>query len=455
MAGVVEDGRVGVRCVHRFPNVPVRRDHHLHWDIETIFAEVLEGLRTLGQEHPEVESIGVDTWGVDYALLDGDGALLGDPLCYRDDRHARGVAPVEARIDRAELYAVNGLQYMPFTTIYQLAAEQCGPLWSQAAHIVLLPDLLAYWLTGTLGTEVTNASTTGLLDACTGKWSASVAGALGIDLSMFPELREPGSVLGQITPEIAAATGLDGSVVVTRVGSHDTASAVAAVPSLDRRCAYVSSGTWSLVGVELDAPVLTAAAREANFTNELGVDGRIRFLRNVGGFWLVQESMRAWDHAGEGATLSDLLHQAAALPAGGPCIDVDDPDLVGPGDMPRRIRAGAENLGYPPPETPAAVVRCVIDSLALAYAATADAAASLGRVDVDTIHIVGGGCQAELLCQLTANLAGRAVVAGPVEATALGNVLVQARAHGALVGRLDDVRRELASRASLTRYEPR
>ena len=240
---------------------------------------------------------------------------------------------------RAELYAVNGLQYLPFTTIYQLAAEQCGPLWSQAAHIVLLPDLLAYWLTGTLGTEVTNASTTGLLDACTGKWSASVAGALGLDLSMFPELREPGSVLGQITPEIAAATGLDRSVVVTTVGSHDTASAVAAVPSLDRRYAYVSSGTWSLVGVELDAPVLTAAAREANFTNERGVDGRIRFLRNVGGLLARAGVDARLGAAGDGTTLPDLLRQAATLPPGGPRVDVDDPDLVAPGDMPQRIRA--------------------------------------------------------------------------------------------------------------------
>ena len=455
MAGVVEAGQVVLRCVHRFPNAPVRRDDHLRWDITAIFAEVLAGLRALGREQPEVESVGVDTWGVDYALIDRGGALLADPLCYRDDRHAQGVAPVHARIGQAELYAVNGLQYLPFTTIYQLSAERCGALWSEAAHVVLLPDLLAYWLTGILGTEITNASTTGLLDANTGRWSASVAEALGLPLSLFPELREPGSVLGHIAPEIAAATGLDRSVVVTTVGSHDTASAVAAVPSGDRRYAYVSSGTWSLVGVELDTPVLTSAAREANFTNERGVDGRIRFLRNVGGFWLVQESMRAWERAGAGTTLADLLRQAATLPPGGPRLDVDDPDLVAPGDMPQRIRAAAGNLGYAPPETPAAVVRCVIDSLALAYAATAEAAASLGQVDVDTIHIVGGGSQAELLCQLTANQARRAVVAGPAEATALGNVLVQARAHGALSGSLDDVRRDLASRAPLTRYEPR
>jgi rhamnulokinase len=455
MAGLVESGRVGLRCVHRFPNAPVRRDQRLRWDIGRIFAEVLDGLRALGREHPDVESIGVDTWGVDYALIDGEGALLADPLCYRDDRHALGVDQVDAQMSRAELYVLNGLQFLPFTTLYQLAAERSGPLWPRAAHVVLLPDLLAYWLAGTLGTEVTNASTTGLLDAKTGRWSPAVAEMLGLDRSVFPALRQPGSVLGPITQEVAASTGLRRSVVVTTVASHDTASAVAAMPSSDRRCAYVSSGTWSLVGVELDAPVLTAASREANFTNERGVDGRTRFLRNVGGFWLLQESMRSWERNGVGSTLPELLSQAASLPDGGPWIDVDDPDLVAPGDMPERIRAAARKLGHAPPETPAAVVRCAIDSLAVAYAATTDTAARLGGVEVDTLHIVGGGSQNELLCQQTADRTGFTVVAGPVEATALGNVLVQARSHGALSGNLDDVRRDLAAQTPLTRYEPR
>ncbi len=454
MAGLVECGQVDVECVYRFPNAPVRRNHHLHWDIRTIFAEVLRGLRALGREYPDVESIGVDTWGIDYALVDGSGFLLGDPLCYRDDRHARGVAEVDAVMDRAELYAVNGLQFLPFNTLYQLAAERLGPLWRQAANVVLLPDLICYWLTGTLGTEVTNASTTGLLDATTGDWSPVVAEALGLDLSVFAPLRPPGSVLGPITSEIAAATGLGPSVVVTTVGSHDTASAVAATPSIDPRWAYVSSGTWSLVGVELDQPVLTGEARQANFTNERGVDARNRFLRNVGGFWLLQESMRAWEHDHVGATLPGLLHEAASLPCGGPHINVDDPDLVVPGDMPRRIAVAAQKLGHAPPATPGAVVRCVIDSLALAYAATTESAANLSGLSVDTIHIVGGGSQTELLCQETANRSGHAVVAGPLEATALGNVLVQARSHGALSGGLDDLRRNLAAHTVLIRYEP-
>jgi rhamnulokinase len=454
MAGLVECGRVELRCVHRFPNAPVRRDHHLCWDIRRIFAEVLTGLRVLGREFPDVESIGVDTWGVDYALLDDGGALLGDPLCYRDDRHARGVAEVDAVIGRADLYALNGLQFLPFTTLYQLAAERSAHLWPQAAHVVLLPDLLAYWLTGILGTEVTNASTTGLLDAGTGAWSPVLADVLGLDLAVFPTLRQPGTVLGPVTPEITAGTGLDASVLVTTVASHDTASAVAAMPSDDRRCAYVSSGTWSLVGVELEEPVLTAAARQANFTNERGVEGRIRFLRNVGGFWLVQEAMRSWERDGVSVPFAELLREAASLPAGGPTIDVDDPDLVAPGDMPRRIGEAARERGHMQPEAPAAVLRCVIDSLALAYAATSERAGTLSGLQVDTIHIVGGGSQTELLCQETANHAGRAVVAGPVEATALGNVLVQARSHGALSGSLDDVRRDVAAPTPLARYEP-
>jgi rhamnulokinase len=454
MAGLVDDGRVDLRCVHRFPNAPVRKDQHLYWDIRTIFAEVLAGLRVLAREYPDVESIGVDTWGVDYALVDPDGALLGDPLSYRDDRHAQGVPLVEAKIGRDDLYAVNGLQFLPFNTLYQLAAERAAPRWRHAAHVILLPDLLAWWLTGTMGTEVTNASTTGLLDARSGEWSPIVAEALGLDLSVFPTLRQPGSVLGPILPTIASSTGLGPSVVVTTVGSHDTASAVAAMPSRDRRCAYVSSGTWSLVGVELDDAVLTPAARQAGFTNERGVDARTRFLRNVGGFWLVQESMRAWEREGAGVPLLELLRQAAALPRGESLIDLDDLDLVAPGDMPARIGAAARKLGHEPPRTPAAVVRCVIDSLALAYAATTKTAENLSGLAVDTIHIVGGGSQAELLCQETANHSGRPVVAGPVEATALGNLLVQARSHGALSGGLDDVRLALAAHTPLMRYEP-
>ncbi len=454
IAAVVTDGAVTLRTLHRFSNGPMLRQDRLRWDITTIFDEVLVGLRVLSQEFPAVESIGIDTWGVDYALLDADGNLLADPVSYRDDRTQAVIDQVHASLSPSELYAVNGLQFLPFTTVYQLAAERVGPLWEQAAHVVLLPDLLSYWLTGELGTEITNASTTGLLDARTGTWSGKILGALGMQTNMLPPLRRPGSILGPLSEGAAARTGLSASVTVVTVASHDTASAVVAVPAHGSRFAYISSGTWSLVGTELDRPVISEAARIANFTNERGVDDRIRFLRNVGGLWLLQESLRSWSSTGDPPDLSALLQEAAALPSGGPLIDVDDPDLVAPGNMPQRIRIAARSLGQTPPATAAATVRCILDSLATAYAATVDQVSVLCGLDVDTIHLVGGGSQNALLCQLTADVAHRAVEAGPTEATALGNAIVQARASGALPHDLDEIRETLGRLEPPSRYLP-
>ncbi|MGI3785750.1 MAG: rhamnulokinase, partial [Janthinobacterium lividum] len=339
VAGVVEDGRVELHTVHRFPNGAVQWGGRLRWDLSGLFAEVLTGLALLGQRFGDVTSVGVDTWAVDYGLLDADGRLLAEPTAYRDDRTTPAVlAAVHARVTPAELYAVNGLQSLPFTTVYQLAAEQQDSLWARVRHAVLLPDLIGYWLTGELRTEVTNASTTGLLDARTGELSEPLARRLDLPPDLFPPLVQPGAQLGALLPEVAATTGLSREVTVVAVGSHDTASAVVGVPATDQRWAYVSSGTWSLVGLELDGPVLTDESRAANFTNEGGVDGRTRFLRNVGGLWLLSESLRDWTERGEPAELEPLLDEAARLPAGGPLIDVDDQAFIAPGDMPERIR---------------------------------------------------------------------------------------------------------------------
>jgi rhamnulokinase len=361
---------------------------------------------------------------------------------------------VHRRVDPARLYAINGLQFLPFNTLYQLVAEQRGPLWGRVRQAVLLPDLLAYWLTGELRTEITNASTTGLLDARTRSWSAELLEALEIPADLFPPLVEPGQVVGTLQPEVAAQTGLAASTTVVAVGSHDTASAVVGVPAADRRFAYVSSGTWSLVGVELDQPVLDEDSRHANFTNEGGVDARVRYLRNVGGLWLLQESLRTWREAGQPADQDSLLAEAARLPSGGPVVDVDAGEFIPPGDMPARIRAACEAAGQHSPDTPGAVVRCILDSLANAYARTVAEAGKLSGHPVEVIHIVGGGCQNELLCQLTADLSGLPVLAGPVEATALGNVAVQARAAGRLSGTLEDLRSALRSGLSLQPYQP-
>ncbi|MGI8458966.1 MAG: rhamnulokinase [Propionibacteriaceae bacterium] len=455
MAGTVTDGRIELEAVHRFANGAVTREDHLRWDLSAIFEEVLVGLSELARRHPDVVSVGIDTWAVDYGLLDEHGALLAEPVSYRDDRTDAVITEVHARLSPEQLYAVNGLQELPFTTLYQLVAEQRGPLWPRARHALLLPDLLAYWLTGELRTELTNASTTGLLDARERTLSTSILTALELSGELFPPLVEPGEVIGCVTAAVAARTGLSPQTQVVAVGSHDTASAVVGVPATSRHVAYISSGTWSLVGVELDQPVLTDASRAANFTNEGGVDGRIRFLRNVGGLWLLQESLRTWREQGDRADQAELLAAAAELATGGPTVDVDDPQFIAPGDLPSRIRSACTATGQPAPGDAVAVVRCILDSLAVAYAQTVQQAEELSGQPVKVVHIVGGGSQNPLLCELTAELSGRLVLSGPVEATALGNVMVQARAHGALSGDLETLRTGLAHQLDLHRYAPR
>ncbi len=449
-AGSVVDGEIALDIVHRFPNRPVLSDRHLRWDFEDLLDEVYAGLRKLAAQYPDVVSIGVDTWGVDYGLLDPHGELLADPISYRDDRTAAASDSVHARIDRGRLYEITGIQQLPFNTIYQLATEAEDGRWSDAATVVMLPDLVAYRLTGELATDATVASTTGLVDVRTGTWSDEIFERLGLDPARFPPIVAPGTVRGRVSPEVTASLGLPDTVVVTTVGGHDTASAVAAVPQrAGEHAAYISCGTWSLVGAEVDAPVLTSAARDAGFTNELGVDGRIRFLRNVAGMWLIQECLRTWAEAGERRPLAELLAAAADRAPDGPRFDADAPEFNAPGDMPSRI---AEAVGAA--LDPVATVRCIVDSLADAYGRALRALSSVTGVAFTVVHLVGGGSRNELLARRTASVAGVPVVAGPVEATLLGNVIVQARTHGALVGSLDDVRSSLTRTLAVRTYEP-
>ena len=453
VVATVGPSRLELREVHRFPNEPVQLPDGLHWDILRLYREVLHGLRAAGRQAGTVVSVGVDGWGVDYGLLDATGALLGNPYHYRDPRTAGAADKVHAELPFEDLYAITGLQYLPFNTIYQLAATSPAQL-EAARALLLLPDLLGYWLTGEAGAERTNASTTALLDVRTGAWSPEAVGAAGIHPDLLPPLRQPGARVGPLREEIAAAAGLAGSVV-SAVGSHDTASAVAGVPADTDRFAYISCGTWGLVGVELDHPVLTAASREANFTNEGGLDGSVRYLRNVMGLWLLQESLRTWDQAGQPAALPALLTAAADQPGGGPLVDPDDPAFLPPGDMPARIREACRRTGQPPPRTQPAMVRCILDSLAATFARTVADASRLSGQPVEVVHLVGGGARNQLLCQLTADACGLPVLAGPVEATALGNVLVQARAHGHLTGGLGGLRALLRATQEVRRYPPR
>ncbi|MFJ3761384.1 rhamnulokinase family protein [Streptomyces sp. NPDC090080] len=450
-SGRVMVGRVGQDSLelaeaHRFANRPVRLPEGLRWDVLALYTGVLAGLRAAGP----VDSVGIDSWAVDYGLLDADGALLGNPVHYRDARTEGVAETVWATLPAAELYARTGLQYAPFNTLYQLAAARSSAQFARAERLLLIPDLLSYWLTGEQGTELTNASTTQLIDPRTRHWSREVAHRAGIDLGLFAPLRRPGDPAGLLRPEVLEETGLTGPVPVTAVGSHDTASAVAAVPAAGERFAYICTGTWSLAGLELTAPVLTEESRAANFTNELGLDGTVRYLRNIMGLWLLQECVRAWD----GPELDGLLRNAAAVPALRSVVDAGHPDFLAPGRMPERIAEACRASGQPVPRTPGEITRCILDSLALAHRRAVTDAQRLAGHPVDTVHVVGGGARNTLLCQLTADACGLPVVAGPAEAAALGNVLVQARAHG-LAGDLAAMRRLLTRTQPLTRYDPR
>ncbi|MFC8304477.1 rhamnulokinase family protein [Specibacter sp. NPDC057265] len=475
IVGSLMDGAAELQVVHRFPNgvteVVTEAGTSLHWDLPELFEQVLQGLTAAAAHAAAVGSpilsIGIDTWAVDYGLVDAAGALEGLPFSYRDARGAGQVKRVHGMLSPRELYAATGLQHLPFNTIFQLAAEQAAGRDLAGRQALLMPDLIAFKLTGARRAESTNASTTGLYGAVAGEWASGFMAALGLPDTLFPPLIEPGEAIGTLLPEIAARTGLPATTPVVAVGSHDTASAVAAVPAASPNFAYISSGTWSLVGVELQAPVLSEASRAANFTNERGVDGTIRYLRNVGGLWLLSESIRSWQqeaHDGvarvSGAnravpSLAELLAAAAAEPAGGPLVDVDSEDFIAPGNMPERIRAAVRAAGGTLESPPAAVVRCILDSLAASYATTVEQAARLSGKTVDVIHIVGGGSQNGLLCQLTANATGLPVVAGPVEATALGNVLIQARAAGAAPEALAELRATVAASHTGTKYLPR
>jgi rhamnulokinase len=455
MVGRVAPNELELTEVHRFPNDPVRLPDGLHWDILRLYREVLVGLREATRATDGLVSIGIDSWAIDYGLLDEAGSLLGDPYHYRDTRNAAAVGPVHDVIAPADLYARTGLQFLPFNTIYQLAAARGTAAFAAARTMLMIPDLLGYWLSGIQIAEVTNASTTALLDVHRRTWDVELIESLGIPQALFPSLGAPGDVIGPLRDDVRAGTDASAETLLTLVGSHDTASAVVAVPAGDSPFAYIACGTWSLVGVELDHAVLTDESRQANFTNEGGVDDRIRYLRNVMGLWLLQESLRTWELEGSPELLPALLIAAGELGPGGPIIDPDDPVFLPPGDMPARVAAACRDLGEPVPDTRPGLVRCILDSLAAAYGRAVRDAARLSGRSVEVVHLVGGGARNSLLCQLTADACEVPVIAGPVEATALGNVLIQARARGLIAGDLETLRALVRSTQSLRRYQPR
>lgn len=450
VAGIVEDEQVQLEELSRFPNeivpIPASNNTAFYWDILRIWSEVLRSLRNM----PHCDSIGVDTWGVDYGLLGPDGILLGAPRAYRDPRTHGIPDQVFEVIPSTKLYERNGLQRQDFNTLFQLVAETNSPSSSigSASNLALLPDLLGFWLTGKLVCEITNASTTGLVNPETRSWDTSVLqvlGQVGPDVArLLPPLVEPGTVLGTTRDGLQLP-----NTTVVSVATHDTASAVAAVPAASDTFGYISCGTWSLVGTELSRPVLSQAAHDANFTNELGTDKRVRFLKNIMGLWIFNECFKEWRALSPTLTFEQLNGAMDETRAFRTLIDVNDPRFYPPGPMVDRIRSYAIQTDQPVPKNPPEYYRCIMESLALAYAQAITETQELSGISFDRVNLVGGGSLNGFLCQLTADATGLVVEAGPAEGTALGNILLQAQALGTISSD-PCARRAVARRSSST-----
>jgi rhamnulokinase len=447
--GTLDDGRLTVEEVHRFANRPVALPDGLHWDVLTLFAELSAGLATA----PEgATSVGIDAWGNDFALLRPDGGLVCSPWHYRDRRTEGVTARLLARAGAAELYRATGTPLLPINTATQLVAMEDSPLLDEADRLAMLPDLFAYWLTGEHLTDQTIASTSQLMDVSTRTWSHEVIERLGVPPRLFKgEVVPPGTPIGPISAAGVAGAALSGVPAIT-VAGHDTASAVAAIPAT-APFGYVSSGTWSLVGLELPGPVLTEEARLAGFSNEAGVAGTVRFLRNGTGLWLLQRCRAAWQRQAP-VSYGELTAAAARMPGFRALFDPDDPTFLWEGDMPARIAEVCRVHGQPVPVDPAAMVRSILDSLACKCRWTLERAEALSGQSAEVVHVVGGGAANPTLCQLIADVTGRPVLAGPVEATAIGNLLVQAWASGEL-GSLGDLRAVVRRSTPPRVFEPR
>jgi rhamnulokinase len=451
MLGTLAEGQVSLEELHRFPNTPLRAGDSLHWNIEALFAEVKVGLRKAAALNVPFASISTDSWGLDYVLFDHNEKMISPTFHYRDSRTARGVERVRELVPWPEVFAETGLQFMPINTIYQLAAETPERL-STTKRLVPLADAFNFLLCGVARAEESLASTTQLYNPRTRDWSGRLLNALRLPCEMFPPIVPSGSVLGSLKAELARELGLSPMPVIASC-SHDTGAAVAAVPAQGEDWAYLSSGTWSLLGAELSSPLLTDQCREFNFTNEIGYGGSVRLLKNIVGLWIVQECRREWARAGTNYDYAALMKLAADAPPFAARIDPADARFIAPGDMPGKIAAFCRETGQPEPVTPGATVRCVLESLALLYARVLKKLETLTGKRFTRLHIVGGGSRNELLNQFTANALGLPVLAGPVEATALGNVLVQAIALGRLSS-LSAARELVAESFPLTRYEP-
>jgi rhamnulokinase len=452
--GLFDGQRLKLEVVHRFANGPVPILDALYWDVLRLYAEMLITLRRCAADHGGIDSLGVDTWGVDFGLLGSDDRLLGNPRHYRDP-HTEGIMEAAfARVPRPEIFRQTGLQFMRFNTLFQLLALQRArtPLLEVARTLLMMPDLFHFFFTGVKANEFTDASTTQLYDPAAKGWALGLLKAFGLPAQIVGTVVLPGTVLGPLRRSVATDTGLE-AVPVIAPASHDTGSAVAAVPAEGDSWAYISSGTWSLMGVELPGPQINEKTLRYNFTNEGGVGGTIRLLKNIMGLWLVQECRRAWERSGQLYSYDDLARLAETSRPFVSLVDPDDSSFILPPSMPAALADFCRRTSQPAPAQPGAVVRCALESLALRYRWVLERLEELLGRQLNVIHVVGGGSQNALLCQFTADACNRRVLAGPVEATAIGNVLVQAVGLG-LLGSLADAREVVCRSFEVRAYDP-
>ena len=454
IAGTLADGKVRLEELTRFPNNLIETGGHFYWDIYALYFEIIKGLKQAVRRGLQVESIGIDTWGVDFVCVGDDGALLRNPLSYRDP-HTFGAMEeyFKAAVPKEDVYQATGIQFMNFNSLFQLYVmkRDGNTALRHAKKILFVPDALSWMLTGEAVCEYTIASTSQLLNPVTKELDARLLGSLGLDRGLFGRMVVPGTQIGTLTEEVQKMTGL-GPVPVIAVAGHDTASAVAAVPAKDEHFAYLSSGTWSLMGIETKEPIINKVSYDRNFTNEGGVEGTTRFLKNICGMWLLERCRKEWGDDAP-ADYGVLLAEAMKVPAFQSLINPDDPVFANPADMQGAIKEYCRATGQHVPEGYAEICRCIFESLALRYRQVAGYLKEMASFPIDTLHIIGGGSLNEHLNQFTANATGLTVLAGPQECTALGNIMLQAKAAGA-VGGIFDMRRIIADSVSMKRYEP-
>jgi rhamnulokinase len=453
--GKFDGQRIRLSDVHRFPNGPVYLPDGMHWDVLRLWTEIKQGMVLIARElGGDLAGVGLDTWGVDYGLLDRDGALVSNPYHYRDGRTDGMLEEAFRRVPREEIFEQTGIQFLTLNSLYQLLsmAVSRSPALEVAETFLTMPDLFNYWLTGAKACEFSNATTTQCYDPRKADWARPMLERLGIPTHIFPQVVQPGTVLEVLSPSVAEEVGL-GNVPVIAPACHDTGSAVAAVPAEGSGFAWISSGTWSIMGAELHEPVINEKSLAFNFTNEGGVCDTFRFSRNIMGLWLVQECRRTWARQGKEYSYDDLTQMAAAAKPLQAVVDPDDAEFLKPGDMPARIQAYCQTTNQPAPQDKGAIIRCALEGVALKYRWVLERVEEMLERRLEPLHIVGGGTQNRLLSQLTADAIGRQVITGPIEATATGNIIMQAMALGHLAS-LDEGRQVVRNSFDVTTFEP-